>query len=58
MRIIRRTETSITGISEDRYYCPSCMRVLAVGFVGAKVTLPEKCIVCGERLREPEEEKK
>ena len=55
MRIIKRTDVRLNGVEEDRYYCPGCMRVLVVGFVGAKVVLPETCSVCGENLREPEE---
>ena len=48
MRIIKRDETRSNGIREERYYCPGCMRVLAVGFIGAKsletgITLRENC---------------
>ena len=56
MRIIKRTEARSNGITEERYYCPECMRVLAVRFVGARPDLPERCSVCGAELEEPKEE--
>ena len=43
--VIRKKVSRKSGMQE-RYHCPECMRVVRVGFVGAKVELPDKCPYC------------